>query len=274
MDDFVPTAHHSNMSGDYLTGLVTNLVSDALTSLLGAVLNLWLLAGILTSRSLREKPRNQILSSISILNLIRVFYFVTLQVLHNAGYPSLIIYYTKCSDLDKTNSVDLMVSVAVKYTLLVLYTVYLEQVEESTVALSHKSLPKVSWVTHVTSLVLPWVIGFITVNPSLAELGFGGYPCLPLNTGIAYTLLVFNFLLPIGLSIGIIARAVVILRCEMRGHCGTSSTFEMRCCDRRTANHRCVDNLLAYIAALAICVLCDVCQIVRFVGLTQSTSWG
>ncbi|GFS01969.1 hypothetical protein ElyMa_006434900 [Elysia marginata] len=264
---FLSNSSESTALHQFFTGLEINLFSDGVTTLLGAIANLWLFACIITMKPLASKPRNLFICSITIAHLLKVLYFLLLQFLHIAGYPSLIVFYTKCAGANHTYTMNLMEGIVVKFTILIMCSVYLYQVLKFAPEPAHSRT--IGEINQMILIFFPWAVGLVTVQPNLALFGFDGYPCLRMDANKSFVFLIIYSLAPIMASMAVILSAVLLRRILKSG----MAQENVKVTKRWTSGQK-LDSPSAYVTAVAVCVLCEACQTMRFWGLAYSYSWG
>ncbi|GFO45992.1 hypothetical protein PoB_007249700 [Plakobranchus ocellatus] len=226
--------------------------------LLGLFVNIWLFASIITSREIRVRMRNQIICSILILHLLEIVFmqsitfFKTIDILWVMEWP----LFKTCYYLDYSLSMSLIETVISDYLIVIVCAIFLAQLLEFDPAT--RLTPVTLRLGKLAFLSFPWVLGLIAIPVSLELIAVKDYPCVKIDTSKHYVFCVIYTILPICLSIMLISAALLL---RWRRFRLGPLTVQNNTGVQQMGLGAEIDNPLAYIAAVAVCVLCEIVSI-------------
>ena len=265
LDNIIPIYGYDNVTGsrEFVKALAIDLCSDSLTILLGSIINLWFFISIVSSRELRSKLRNQVICSVTLYQLVKLFLFLLPQDFQvvSRSFPTVPTLFTKCSFVDYMYTFSLADSIIPHYSIAILSFVFLAQVFD------YDPTSNIRWtivrMARFALLLFPWVLGFAAAPPSLVLISHSGYPCLTIDRSKIYALVIAYTFVPIVMSLVVVLTAAVF-------KCRRFHYQDQRLMGRDAQ----VDSSLTYLAAVVVCILCGAGEVARCIDFTtRSYNW-
>ena len=264
LDSVIPLFCYENVTrtSEFLIAVGIELCSDSLAIIAGVAINLWFFAGIVSSKELRCRMRTQIICNVAFYHLVQIFFFLlprVVQAINTSSSPSP-RSFVQCYFLDYLYTAGLASSIVSDYAIFTLCLVFLLQV------LNIGPTSRLRWAIvrmgRLAMIFFPWALGLIAAPLSLTLISSKGYPCLDLDWSKTHSLFIAYTLLPIAASTLIVVTAAM-LRC--RG--------SRRKSEQLVESGSGMDSSQAYLAVVAVCILCETSEIVRFIDSTLSHKW-
>lgn len=229
-------------------------------SIVGTVLNLWFLAAILSSPSLRSRLRNKIICNSFVLQLVNCSIILPITFGISLSRRAL-----SCALISTINNIDLMQDFINNWLLVIVIAIYIAQIQDFD--LRDRFSSKAVAIGTVALLVVPWLSSLVVVPVIIQEhLSDGIRDCLISTLDALEVLRAVDTALPIILAVLLVIAAAVMrhCRCTLRS---TPATVQ-----RERLNE--MDKTRVYVVAVTVAMLCDSLRLVRDLQIYRFSQHG
>lgn len=232
------------------------IASNSFVVILGAVINIWLVAAILSSSDLRARFRNKLIVCLSVCFLTESFIRAPIELVLHTSFKTRRRGFG-CLLMSVMANVQLLQDFISNWYVVIILLVFIAQIKDINPRVKLQPLA----ITIGTALVLflPWLLSLITV-PSVMS----SYSRVFVNNSTRYwsrciyptseSLLIFKSLdsaVPMMTNVVLVTLAVVLRRQRFRRGFSTGMRVELM------SQGPAIDNLAAYIAIVAVAIFCN-----------------
>lgn len=231
---------------------------ETVYTIVGTMLNLWLLLSILTSRDLRVRMRNQLIVNLCIVHLVQTLIKGPLQILKslNILYRLVMTWEFFCHTYSIIMNVDYAQSLLADWLMVFLVGIFIANILDLDV--SSKWTPQVSLLSKAVMHLFPWIVAII-ITPVAIHQASRGFLCLFVPYNKLFVFETAYTLIPLGITVLLIIVAVVLrYRRFSRGSSTSGANMAVILIGKGPE----IDNVFAYILASAICIACEICHLI------------
>ena len=249
---------YSSFMAEYRMVMSWTLGMETVFMIVGTLLNLWLMLSILTSRDLRVRMRNQLIVNMSIINLVQTVIKSPVLILKCTAILHKVLLTREffCHTYSIMTVVEFTQSFISDWLMVFIIAIFIANIMD--MDLESKVTPQVSRLMKAILHLLPWFVAIVITTISISQVT-RWYPCLLIPYRNLYIFEIVYTIIPTSLAVLLMVAAILLrIRRFNRG----SSTADGNMGVQLIGKGPEIDNTFAYMLAGAICVACEICNLI------------